>query len=352
MILACDVDHFDDSGAYPMRRRERRPARRHAVHRPVPGPAPRLAQHRRCTPTRCGRPRYRGPWMMETTAREQMLDVRGARRSGSTRSSFRRRNILHRAELPYTSPGGMVIDNVSPEETLEQAVAAIDYDAFRAEQAEAPPPRAATSASASRSTWSRRPASAPYANEPAHVRIAPRRPRRRVHRLRRARAGPRDDDRAARGRVPRRRTSTTSPCTRATPTATPFGPGTGGSRSGPMIGAGRHRRADPAAREGRRDRRAPARGGARRPRGRGGRRSRCKGTPTKSVTMAQVAQTAYQQSATLPPEVDPRARGRAPLHGARRHVVERVPRGHRRGRPRTPARSRSSASWCARTAAA
>ena len=89
---------------------------------------------RRVYTNTCGKAAYRGPWMMETTAREQMLDV-VAREIGIDPLELRRRNVIHRAELPYTSPGGKLIDNVSPEETLEQAAAAIDYDAFRAEQA-------------------------------------------------------------------------------------------------------------------------------------------------------------------------------------------------------------------------
>ena len=44
-------------GRLPDRWRQRRPARRHALHRPLPGAAPRLVEHRRCGPTPAARPR-------------------------------------------------------------------------------------------------------------------------------------------------------------------------------------------------------------------------------------------------------------------------------------------------------
>src|SRR5581483_5438247 len=79
---------------------------------------------------------YRGPWMMETVAREQMMDA-VARTFGMDPLELRRRNVIGRDELPYATATGMVYDNVSPAETLEQAVALAGYDDFRAEQARA-----------------------------------------------------------------------------------------------------------------------------------------------------------------------------------------------------------------------
>ena len=55
-----------------------------------------------------GRGAYRGPWMIETVAREQMLDC-VARRLGVDPLELRRRNVLHEEELPYTTPMGVVI---------------------------------------------------------------------------------------------------------------------------------------------------------------------------------------------------------------------------------------------------
>src|SRR5262249_2658849 len=81
---------------------------------------------------------YRGPWMMETVAREQMMDAT-ARAIGLDPLEFRRRNVIGATDLPYTSPTGTVFDNVSPAETLEQAASIIGYAQFRREQAAARP---------------------------------------------------------------------------------------------------------------------------------------------------------------------------------------------------------------------
>ncbi|MFA7601911.1 MAG: xanthine dehydrogenase family protein molybdopterin-binding subunit [Novosphingobium sp.] len=76
---------------------------------------------------------YRGPWAIETLTREVLLDV-AARRIGIDPVEIRRRNLLPRAELPVTTPMGMVIDDISPMECLEKLVAAFDIPAFRKEQ--------------------------------------------------------------------------------------------------------------------------------------------------------------------------------------------------------------------------
>ena len=52
-------------------------------------------------------------------------------------AELRRRNLLRRDEMPYSSPTGMPYDHMDPLETLEQALAVLDYDAFRKEQAAA-----------------------------------------------------------------------------------------------------------------------------------------------------------------------------------------------------------------------
>src|SRR4029453_2738050 len=79
---------------------------------------------------------YRGPWMMETVAREIMIDI-AARRAGYDPLDLRRRNIVQQTDLPYTTTTGATFDRITPAETLEQAVAMLDYDAFRREQAAA-----------------------------------------------------------------------------------------------------------------------------------------------------------------------------------------------------------------------
>jgi carbon-monoxide dehydrogenase large subunit len=84
----------------------------------------------------CGRAAYRGPWMIETLCREQILD-HAARDLGIDPLELRRRNVIAPDELPFTTATGMYYDTVTPSETLEQAVEILDYAAFRSEQAEA-----------------------------------------------------------------------------------------------------------------------------------------------------------------------------------------------------------------------
>jgi carbon-monoxide dehydrogenase large subunit len=50
-------------------------------------------------------------------------------------AELRRRNLLRHDELPYTNANGMVFDNISPLETLEQALDMLDYEGFRRDQA-------------------------------------------------------------------------------------------------------------------------------------------------------------------------------------------------------------------------
>ena len=83
-----------------------------------------------------GRAAYRGPWQFESLAREVLLDI-AARRMGIDPIELRRRNLLHRDELPCANPNGMPYSDITPSETFEQALAILDLDAFRREQAEA-----------------------------------------------------------------------------------------------------------------------------------------------------------------------------------------------------------------------
>ena len=84
----------------------------------------------------CGHCAYRGPWMMETVAREQLMDI-AADRLGIDALEIRRRNVIQRSQLPYTTATGLVYESVSPAETLEQAAELIDYTGFRKQQAAA-----------------------------------------------------------------------------------------------------------------------------------------------------------------------------------------------------------------------
>jgi carbon-monoxide dehydrogenase large subunit len=83
-----------------------------------------------------GKGAYRGPWMFETTAREMAIDYT-AREIGIDPAEFRRKNLLGASGLPHTAPAGQVFTEITPLETLEQALEILDYEAFRKEQAEA-----------------------------------------------------------------------------------------------------------------------------------------------------------------------------------------------------------------------
>ena len=132
-ILAARLDHLEDCGSFPVGGTG---GVGPFVAMLFPGPyrIGRLGFVSSAVWTNtCGRGAYRGPWMLETVAREQMVDV-VARAIGVDPLEVRRRNVVAASELPYTTAMGMVLDHVTPAETLEQAVGLIDYDAFRLEQ--------------------------------------------------------------------------------------------------------------------------------------------------------------------------------------------------------------------------
>src|SRR5205807_773797 len=132
VIQAITVDHIADVGAYPAC-----PAIMN--HQLLPGPykIPRLGFSMAMVWTNTmGKGAYRGPWMFETTAREMAID-HAARTLGIDPIELRRKNLLAASDLPFTSPGGNVFKEITPLETLEQALEMLDLPAFRAEQAAA-----------------------------------------------------------------------------------------------------------------------------------------------------------------------------------------------------------------------
>ena len=136
-IEAAHIDFVSDCGAYPTPWPMSSGAPLVGILFPGPYRIPRAAFGVKCLYTNTvGRTAYRGPWQFETLAREVLLDIAG-RQLGVDPVELRRKNLLQRDELPYTSPTGMPYDSVSPLETLEQAVELLDYDAFRKEQASA-----------------------------------------------------------------------------------------------------------------------------------------------------------------------------------------------------------------------
>jgi carbon-monoxide dehydrogenase large subunit len=136
VIQGAYIDFLQDCGAYPTPWPVSTAA---AVGMLFPGPyrMPRGGFTCKAVYTNTvGRTAYRGPWQFESLAREVLLDI-SARRMGIDPIELRRGNLLHRDELPYANPNGMTYDSISPRETFEQALAMLDYDAFRSEQADA-----------------------------------------------------------------------------------------------------------------------------------------------------------------------------------------------------------------------
>ncbi|MEU5880525.1 xanthine dehydrogenase family protein molybdopterin-binding subunit [Spirillospora sp. NPDC047279] len=132
-LLAAAIDHVQDVGAYPVPWPVGTAA---AVGMLFPGPYRVPAGTFSTTSVfsnTVGRAAYRGPWQFESVARELLLDT-AARRMGMDPVELRRRNLLRRDELPYVNPTGMPYSDVTPLETFEQALKMLDYDAFRDEQ--------------------------------------------------------------------------------------------------------------------------------------------------------------------------------------------------------------------------
>jgi carbon-monoxide dehydrogenase large subunit len=130
-MLGAFADYGSNNGAYPMGADANVAAHAFmwaAYRMPYPGFITRAWY----TNTN-GLAAYRGPWAIETLTREVLLDV-AARRIGIDPVEIRRRNLLTQAELPVTTPMGMVIDDITPLECLEKLVAALDIPRFRKEQ--------------------------------------------------------------------------------------------------------------------------------------------------------------------------------------------------------------------------
>ncbi len=79
---------------------------------------------------------YRGPWAIETLAREVLLD-RAARQIGIDPIEIRKRNLVRREDQPCASSMGLELEDISPSECLDVLLEHVDVAAFRREQAEA-----------------------------------------------------------------------------------------------------------------------------------------------------------------------------------------------------------------------
>jgi len=134
MLLAADLEYYTNIGAYP-----HMAGANSLAMAMFPGPykLPRLGFTAKAYYSNTvGEAPYRGPWMMESLARETMLDV-AARQIGIDPLELRRRNLITKADQPFTMVSGFVLDRITPRETLELAVEKIDVAAFRKEQAAA-----------------------------------------------------------------------------------------------------------------------------------------------------------------------------------------------------------------------
>jgi carbon-monoxide dehydrogenase large subunit len=79
---------------------------------------------------------YRGPWALESLARETLLDG-AAREIGIDPIELRRRNLVTAADQPMTTTMDITVTDITASECLEKLVAHLDVPAFRREQAEA-----------------------------------------------------------------------------------------------------------------------------------------------------------------------------------------------------------------------
>lgn len=77
---------------------------------------------------------YRGPWAMESLARETLLD-RAARQLDIDPIEIRRRNLVYLTDQPTVTSMGIPLDDITPGECLEKLLDHFDMAAFRREQA-------------------------------------------------------------------------------------------------------------------------------------------------------------------------------------------------------------------------
>ena len=299
-FLGAHVDHIDDVGAYPIGGGSA--GAMVALFFPGPYRMPRLAWKTASVWTNtCGRAAYRGPWQMETTAREEMVDV-VARSIGMDPLELRRRNVVRGEDQPYTMAGGMVLENVSAAETLDQAAEEIDYVGFRRMQAGALADGRLLGIGLALYVEPQT-GMGPFGNEPAHIRVQP---------------DGRVDVMLGSGAHGQGLETTTAQLVaehlgvdiddvtvhQGDTESTPFGPGTGGSRSGPMLGAAvqqastevRAKAFTIAAHllEASADDLTIERGVI-----------SVAGSPQASITLAQVAATAYLNPGSLPAGIEP-----------------------------------------------
>lgn len=135
-ILALDIVLDEDFGAYcffPGNYLAR------VVALMVPGPY-RIAEYaydiRIALTNKCGSGPMRAPMSMTSWIMEGTLDAIAAE-LGKDPADIRRLNMIGPGDLPYTTVTGQKLEDITPRETLEGALARFDYAEARARQAEA-----------------------------------------------------------------------------------------------------------------------------------------------------------------------------------------------------------------------
>jgi carbon-monoxide dehydrogenase large subunit len=301
-LLAVGLDHVQDVGAYPTPWPVGTAA---AVGMLFPGPYRIPAATFSTTSVFSntpGRIAYRGPWSFETLAREVLLDI-AARRLELDPVELRRRNLLGADELPYQAASGMTYDHMAPREVFELAVDLLDHDAFRQEQAAARQQGRYLGVGTSTYVEPTATGMGYYGTEGATIRIEP---------------SGKVNVYVAGGSTGNSLETTVVQLTadalgvdledvntiQGDTAVTPFGLGTGGSRSGSML-AGAIRDTATGLRErivaiaAHRLEAAPddielAHG-----------RASVRGTPSIDLSLAEIADIAYKDVASLPPDVPP-----------------------------------------------
>ncbi|MFM8303748.1 MAG: xanthine dehydrogenase family protein molybdopterin-binding subunit, partial [Actinomycetota bacterium] len=135
-VLGAKFDHLEEAGAWPVGGTGGTGPYASML---LPGPYKfgRVWWRSRVVWTNtCGRGAYRGPWMFESVAREEMMDF-AARATGIDPLELRRRNVVADDEQPFATATGMTFDRVTPATTLERAAQVVGYDDFRSAQAQA-----------------------------------------------------------------------------------------------------------------------------------------------------------------------------------------------------------------------
>jgi carbon-monoxide dehydrogenase large subunit len=215
---------------------------------------------------------------------------------------LRRRNVIRRDRLPYTMPMGVPLFDVSPAETLEQAAEMIGYDAFRQQQ-RAELGRGRLLGIGLGLYIEPQSTMGPYGAEPAHIRVQP--------------DGSVDVYLGSGSHGQGLETTTAQLVSthlgvdfdnitvhQGDTSETPYAFGTGGSRSGPILGAAiqlaaQDLRAKVALIAAHLLEAAPedievVDGVA-----------RVVGTPVRAKTLAEIARCAYHELAALPPGTEP-----------------------------------------------